>query len=182
MLSKVLKESTKEIHAWAERRVMGRLNEIKDEKDYIALLKIFYVFFKSMEDVIYPVLTPHNQHLIADRRDASYILQDIRALDSGVEGENLSKIPAPVNIAEAIGMLYVLEGSTLGGIYIVKILKKKGIERGFSFFEGYGEDTFTHWEAFKKEIDGLVHADKEQKLAIQRAEQAFTLFGNLLGG
>jgi len=59
--------------------------------------------------------------------------------------------PFPGSVAELVGMLYVIEGSTLGGQIISRQLKLRiGVEsgRGATFFNGWGAETDTHWRKF----------------------------------
>lgn len=182
MLSDILKEATKDSHARAERKVMERLKTIKNEQDYAEFLKLFYTLFKGVEDAIYPYLMKENPSLIADRRDASVILDDIHALGYHLEEDQPTLKIIPVQSMEAaVGMLYVLEGSTLGGVYIVRMLQKLGIERGLSFFEGYGGRTQERWQYFKESIDKAIFSTAGQQEALQHAEEAFESFGNIWG-
>lgn len=53
--------------------------------------------------------------------------------------------------AEATGVLYVLEGSTLGGQVISTALKQRleiDAKNGASYFHGHGPDTVTRWRSF----------------------------------
>lgn len=57
--------------------------------------------------------------------------------------------PQPGSAAEALGMLYVLEGSTLGGRVILNALAARGIEdHALSFLDAYGSDTGLRWREF----------------------------------
>ena len=51
--------------------------------------------------------------------------------------------------AEALGFLYVLEGSSLGGRVIAKALRAKGSDmRGLSFLDPYGDQAGGRWKSF----------------------------------
>lgn len=64
----------------------------------------------------------------------------------GQEAE--SPFPKPANTHEALGLLYVIEGSTLGGRLILKALARKGIiDRSLSFLDPYGNDSARMWRA-----------------------------------
>ncbi len=53
------------------------------------------------------------------------------------------------NEAKALGFLYVIEGSSLGGMYIAKHWKTKvDIDDALSFFSVYGKDTAKRWHSF----------------------------------
>ncbi len=57
--------------------------------------------------------------------------------------------PDPATAAEALGMLYVIEGSTLGGRIILRQLAARGIDDPrLAFLDPYGADTGRHWRDF----------------------------------
>lgn len=61
----------------------------------------------------------------------------------------LPAFPLPLHVAEALGMLYVLEGSTLGGRLILRALAERGIaDPDLAFLDPYGTETNTRWRAF----------------------------------
>ena len=59
----------------------------------------------------------------------------------------ISKIafPIPKNVAELVGMIYVLEGSTMGGQFLAR---KIGDKFPIRFFSGYGANTAQKWQEF----------------------------------
>ncbi len=65
----------------------------------------------------------------------------------------LPKFPMSHAHGAAFGALYVLEGSTIGGLIIKKMISEKlGSEEGMSFFEGYGKKTAERWKVFTQYI------------------------------
>ena len=61
----------------------------------------------------------------------------------------LPRFPRPASRAEALGMLYVLEGSTLGGRLILRMLADEGIrDPDFAFLDPYGAETGSRWRSF----------------------------------
>lgn len=67
--------------------------------------------------------------------------------------------PLPVTRAEALGMLYVLEGSTLGGRIILRMLASRGVhDPSLAFLDPYGAQTGARWRGFlavlARESDG----------------------------
>lgn len=63
--------------------------------------------------------------------------------------EVLPIFPAPDDALEALGMLYVLEGSTLGGRMILRALADRGIyDLALAFLDPYGPDTGKSWRDF----------------------------------
>lgn len=65
--------------------------------------------------------------------------------------------PRPIavrGVAEALGLMYVLEGSTLGGRVIRKQLAALGQDMtGLSFLDPYGEAVSARWRAFLAIVD-----------------------------
>ena len=63
-------------------------------------------------------------------------------------------VAPPASRAEALGFLYVLEGSTLGGQVIRKQILKRGQRLdGVSFLDPYGAQTGRRWQGFLAVLD-----------------------------
>lgn len=81
--------------------------------------------------------------------------EDLRALghdDASLERlPHCAVLPSLAGVPEALGCLYVLEGSTLGGQLILRHLRRHfdGVSLGdFSFFRAYGDEVGPWWRAF----------------------------------
>jgi len=86
-------------------------------------------------------------------------------------------LPELNSLGALLGLLYVLEGSTLGGQFIAQHLKLTyGYTRstGSNFFSGYGEQTTTHWQSF---ITYLNSFSDQPDLAAQAIDTATISFG-----
>jgi heme oxygenase len=56
--------------------------------------------------------------------------------------------------AEALGALYVLEGSTLGGRTILRALRSQGVSTdGLDFLDPYGKDAGVNWRRFLRVLE-----------------------------
>lgn len=181
MLSTIIKEETKAHHQETEKKVVLRIREIKNDADYAALLKCFYAYFSAVEKAIAPyingVLPDYKE-----RRDSSYIKTDIEALGGNAENLPQATVPAIANEMQAMGALYVLEGSIMGGPYIIQMLQKKGIAKGFSFFKGYGEESASKWSAFTEVLNSLPRNGEDRERAVQAASETFKRFGDVFDG
>jgi heme oxygenase len=63
-------------------------------------------------------------------------------------------LPQIESVSEALGALYVLEGSTLGGRAILSSLKRQGISlEGLSFLDPYGKDAGRCWRSFLQVLE-----------------------------
>jgi heme oxygenase len=86
-------------------------------------------------------------------------------------------------IGQLVGVLYVVEGSTLGGQMISQVLiKNQGITRetGSYFFTGYGESIMPFWQQFITFSDTLSGDNHQCQAAVEAACQTFQLFNQVL--
>lgn len=133
-------------------------------------------------------------HIPADSSLAPH-LEGVRGLDFRgrsrapllkrfVGGRPLPAFPVPANRAEALGMLYVLEGSTLGGRLILRWLEDRGIrDPDLAFLDPYGPDTGRLWRGFLAVLSREI--GEEEALiaeACTGARSGFRHAERLLGG
>ncbi|MEL1254148.1 biliverdin-producing heme oxygenase [Flavobacterium sp. DGU38] len=178
MLSTQIKEATKMGHQETEKKVILRIKNISNEADYIELLKCFYAYFNLVEKAIAPyihtVLPDYSQ-----RRNSSNIKIDIEELGGTIDKLPFAKVVEVKDAIQAMGALYVLEGSIMGGPYIVQMLQKKGIERGFSFFSGYGTESGLKWASFTAALNILPQTESDIAKVVDTARETFTRFGDV---
>jgi heme oxygenase len=61
----------------------------------------------------------------------------------------LPAFPSPASPSEALGLFYVLEGSTLGGRLILRELARRGVDLAdLTFLDPYGTETGARWRSF----------------------------------
>lgn len=179
MLSNEIKEATKQAHQELEKTVVQRLKEIRSETDYARFLSYFYAYFHTVEQAIAPYITLEILPDYAQRRNSAYLRQDIEALGGQLTDLPAASAPVVTNALEAMSALYVLEGSIMGGPYIVQMLRKYGMEKGFSFFSGYGAHSGVMWSAFVSALDGLAQSAEQREAAIGKASETFRQFGEV---
>ncbi|MDR2281679.1 MAG: biliverdin-producing heme oxygenase [Sphingobacterium sp.] len=179
MLSQNIKERTHAAHQKTEGIVVRQLKAIRSEADYAEVLKGFYAYFRAVEDNIAPFVTTEVLPDVAERRNSSYIRKDIETLGGTVDSLPAASAPAVHTILEALSSLYVLEGSIMGGPYIVQMLNKYGIERGTSFFEGYGANSGQMWAGFITVLNKYGENPDSHQTAIDMANQTFQQFGEV---
>jgi heme oxygenase (biliverdin-IX-beta and delta-forming) len=146
-----VKNATQSLHAEVEELLLPRLAAIKTEGDYAVVLKMFYGFFQPLEKRLQQQVPPADLPDLHERRKAHSILRDLQMLGQNPANLSLCHLLPPVaNTAQAFGVLYVLEGSTLGGRTIARVLSKNGAvpENALTFFSGYNEETGNKWKAF----------------------------------
>lgn len=121
--------------------------------DYIALLRRMFVFYNAVEECVAaaPSVRPFGID-VAARRRAALLLVDLEFL-----GATPGPLPAPPALpvlrsaAQALGCMYVTEGSTLGGRELARrldhLLPQAG-PGGRRFLLGRGADHGASWREF----------------------------------
>jgi heme oxygenase len=155
--------------ASAHRAVEHTLNlpeAIKDFEDYRRWLTRFFGIYYSIEESL-GRFTQWDESGIPFEpfARANSLSKDLNAMSVPIETVELAprdQVPQFVNFSEAVGALYVLEGSTLGGRFILLDLSKRlgqRIDGANSFFAGYGSHTGLSWTAFKTSLDNFLSQD-----------------------
>lgn len=174
----LLREATRTPHAQLEKAMVERLRQTVTPAAYTSLLRMFYGFYKPVEDLIDLHVDKHYLPDHEGRRKSSAILSDLRILGEEDVGGLCSQLPIISNSYTAFGAMYVLEGSTLGGRIICAMLKKNLNAElpAFSFFEGYGENTGVMWAAFKSKLDNYTTDAGRKAEIIDAATTTFVNF------
>lgn len=114
----------------------------------------------------------------AARRRADLFAADLDALGARTHGGPGPDLPAPASTDEALGTMYVLEGSTLGGVFIDRHLATlpalAGIGR-LSAFSPYGERTGAQWAAFRRSVRDHVARGGDPDALVGAARRTFTV-------
>lgn len=179
MLNQNIKENTKASHAALEGTVVRQLKAVRSNLDYADVLKSFYTYFNAVEKAIAPFITAEVLPDYAERRNSSHIKVDIEELGGNVNNLPAVEVPQINNTLDALSALYVLEGSIMGGPYIVQMLNKYGITQGTSFFSGYGENTGNMWQGFVSVLNKHGEDPATHERAIAVANETFARFGDV---
>lgn len=179
MLLDKLRISTKETHEALEQAMFPHIKNLREIVDYTKLLHLFYGYYKPLQDAVDTHIDLSVFPEYAQLRKAEWILEDLAAL-----GEPAIDIPiyhfdfTISSHADALGALYVTEGSTLGGKVICKTiatnLGKTDFE-GLKFFNGYGNDTGRRWKSFLSVLNNYSDT-KEENAIIRSANNVFVGF------
>lgn len=175
-----LKQKTMHAHEALEDLLVPCLRQINTPPDYVRLLKTFYGFFHPLEALVEQYLSTDQLPDLAARRKAAFLLEDMAALGYPANELSLSShVPVVSNEAQAWGALYVLEGSTLGGRGITRMLLKQCPEltlHHLSFFNGYGEETGPMWVRFQEALNSLEYTGSCLDQTVQAANDTFLNF------
>lgn len=179
MIAQHLKSETAPAHAAAERYLSQKLHTISSKEDYGLILRSLYGFYAPLQDAIFQQINTAHLGDVSARRSASLILDDLSALGFSTENiEVCTQLPVVRNVQQAFGALYVLEGSTLGGRMISRMLKANHHIQlqpaQIRFFEGYQKDTGEKWKSFLEALNQQTDVSP----IIETANQTFQLFQN----
>ncbi|RNA61778.1 heme oxygenase [Chryseobacterium nematophagum] len=182
MLSEYLKRNTAEYHDAAEKLFNSEkiFNRTFTLEDYKKIIVTNYVMLLNSEDKIFNHLSSiyEGKLQLIERKKLFLIEMDLESLsvkqiipsyDIEFDNEN-----------EALGALYVIEGSTLGGNVIAKQLSKtEGFENiTFNFFGCYQENTGSMWKTFKEVLDTNVKEENYNEV-LSGAKKLYTFLLNL---
>lgn len=175
-----LKNDLAHIHTELEQ-----LSQIPDRlrtaRDYLACLEMYLGIFQPLETR----LAAHTGWAALgidfdERRRTPALIADIIALGGVVSLAPAADEETLQSFEAALGALYVLEGSTLGGKFILRAIEGTlgaRVAGATRFFEGHGAKTGQLWIAFKQAVDayGEEH-ERAYEMILAGAVYCFDLF------
>lgn len=172
-----LKQTTHEAHIRLEKRIVTHIKSMSAPDEYLGLLYAYHAFIHPLEQAIARQVLPDHLPDIGQRMRAGKILDDIRTLggDPTSSGETAT-IPDINDLPSAVGALYVLEGSTMGGPYIAAMIQKRmDAGNALTYFNGYGEDNRAMWVKFLNLLTSENITPYSERV-IQAAQDTFETF------
>ncbi|UZJ62661.1 biliverdin-producing heme oxygenase [Pseudomonas sp. KU26590] len=128
-----------------------------DLDTYKRIIEAYYGFHLPLQQLIERFLAPHA--IDPARQKIPSLIKDLHALglsDTQIYAlPQCRELPAIGSIAQLLGVMYVMEGATLGGQVLRRIIADKlGIDAdsGGEFLDVYGRDTGRLWKAFLKQL------------------------------
>lgn len=163
-----LRRATTDIHKNLEQMPVSRMimSPNLSLNDYSGYLKRLYLLHHFVEHHAFPLAHTLLNDLDA-RKKSHLIADDLHAL-----GEALPDRPVhctvSANPAFGLGMIYVTEGSSLGGQHIVKnasLVLGSRIEHAQRYFHAYGAQTGFFWKLFLSQMENFGATAGRQELA-----------------
>ncbi|HEX8546268.1 MAG TPA: biliverdin-producing heme oxygenase [Cytophagaceae bacterium] len=145
---------------------------------YKKILSKFFTYFLPIEEKITPFL--QDNAFIPDftrRRKAILLTDDLhhyKIAENTLEFCQL--LPEIKNVSQAMGALYVLEGSSLGGRFISKKVNETigaTPEGGAKFYHGYGAETGSYWKKFCEYLLSYASNVSDQSEIVETANSTF---------
>lgn len=151
-----LKSQTRPQHDSVEQNRFGKamMDGTLSKQDYLLFLQKFYGFHVPLEQELERFSWETLGITFEERRKVSLLTNDLKAL--GMTGAEIAALPlagalpAMNSLEDAIGVMYVMEGSTLGGqIQSRQVQKMFGFdaENGAAYFSSYGANVGVMWKA-----------------------------------
>lgn len=163
---------TEHMHLEAVVNIPERLGSLES---YRWLLKRFYGFYLPFEPALRAV-TPDLGIDMTQRTKLPSLKRDLDALDLDPKGIEVCEDLPRLDVGKAVGAWYVLEGSTLGGQIISRMLAEQrqiGPENGGAFFAGYGAENGPMWRAFGAAANEWLTANDAIMKAVEGARTTF---------
>ncbi|RYY57808.1 MAG: hypothetical protein EOO09_00855 [Chitinophagaceae bacterium] len=184
MVIEKLRAGTRQTHEELEQEMLPLIREATDTTSYARLLRLFYGYYRPLEKGIETYLDNSVLPDLEGRRKTSWILDDLHSL--GQDGPVAEDPGAPLitSRADALGALYVMEGSSLGGKVICKMIGENlGLQAttSLSFFYGYGGQTGSKWKEFLQALDKFSGTGEEEAI-VRKADEVFLKFRGWLRG
>lgn len=174
--TKRLKAGTRDAHAGLDQFIMAA-EPFASRDNFAKFLKTQYHFHRDL-DVLFTrdeldAILPDLQ----GRRRLHLVEQDLNDLGHSLPSDSLVRFDAdtPFDLPEALGWLYVVEGSNLGAAFLLKFAAKLGLneEFGARHLAGAAEGRGLHWRTFTEALDSIALTDEEELRVIKGAEEAF---------
>ncbi|MBS0335147.1 MAG: biliverdin-producing heme oxygenase [Proteobacteria bacterium] len=169
-----LREETRTQHMLLEARadILGRIASPAGRR---SVVRGFHRLHAEIEAVAGPWLEGMAGLEYAARRRTGQLAADLAALGAppppAAEG---GAAPQAASLGEALGLVYVLEGSTLGGQAIRReALARGGDLTGLSFLDPYGGRVGERWRAFLAVMEAQAAGLRVQDAVVRGARAGF---------
>ena len=150
-----------------------------DYADYLEKMSGFVSVFEQkalpVTSQLMPDVHPKAGLLAGDLAKMGRPVSEVSTFDSEKIANAYSSIP------KALGGLYVMEGSTLGGMVIYQHLHRRlgeGIEGKASYFSVHGKETGSRWKKFLEAFCHHVQTNKWEDEVIEGAVSTFRMLND----
>lgn len=186
----LLKEKTAGQHKKAEENDFAHalMDNSMTLSKYTMYLQKWYGFYQPLEShIVDRQEWTQYQFDFRARIKLPLIEQDLTSL--GLTKAEIKGLPMCTNLpqvskfSQILGCLYVLEGSTLGGQFIMNKLKQSmpiDPETNGRFMSSYGTDVRQKWSEYGQLVEAYTETDEMAEEIVQFAQDTFLLFNEWL--
>lgn len=172
--SQRLKADTMATHELLDQRIMASA-PFSSRENYARFLQAQYAFLRDVDALYDNALAALLPDLEQRRRYAS-IAADLRDLDTALPSDAATPpFDAQLDLATALGWLYVSEGSKLGAAILYKLAGKIGLDEhhGARHLAGHPDGRARHWREFTSVLDTAILDEAGEARMIDGARAAF---------
>lgn len=183
-----LRAETSQLHVRLEKR-MPFFSSALDRAHYLRLLQAYYGFYAPLEAILHASALIPAELIPLERVKTPVLVEDLRAL--GLSDHDIGQLPrcdqlpAVDSPGACMGVMYVLEGATLGGQVLRREINKRlGLDEqsGTAFLDVYGARTGPRWKAFLNHLDEVAREVAFTDAAASAAHSTFACFEHWLEG
>ena len=152
-------------------------------EDYIHYLQLMQPVIYHTEQYIFPLIKDVIDD-VDERKKYQLLQNDLNYLQAkNSSAQFIFNTDKETDVAFALGIMYVIEGSTLGGRIILKNVQQVlGLNEnnGASYFAGYQQKTSSLWKRFLDMLSSYQTTNKKEQKIIAGANAAFTSIFNFM--
>jgi len=165
-----LKQETHALHERLDTSIAGK-EPFADRERYAAFVDMQYRFYAGIEPLYHDARLQALIPGLADRSRFEAARRDLADLGRPVP----EVAPLAIPEGEALGWLYVSEGSTLGAAFLLKAVEAIGLneENGARHLAASPEGRGKHWRNFKEALNAVPLSPAEDVAVIAGANAAF---------
>jgi len=177
-----LRAGTAELHIALEKR-LPFFSDTLDSSAFERLMQAYYGFYRPLESALLDSGVIPVDFDLAPRLKAQTLLSDLQAL--GLSAEAITRLPLcqslPVidSSAACLGVLYVLEGATLGGQILRREIASRlslDADNGAAFLDIYGAATGRRWRDFIEYLGSQALDARDREAVVAAAQTTFSCF------
>lgn len=167
-----LKAMTTGTHDTLDKRIM-RAEPFSNRERYALFLDVQHHFHADVAPLFADEELNRRLPGLADRNRYEALRQDI--VDLGGVADDLASTTGPLTPAQALGWVYVAEGSNLGAAFLRKEAAKIGLSDDFGarHLAGHPDGRGLHWRNFVSAYNELPLTEAEELEAAEGAKAAF---------
>ncbi len=167
-----LREATQADHQRLESRI-NILDRIATPSRRRSLVERFHAMHVQVEQALAPWLADLPGLDFEARRRTPHLARDLQVL--GTNATDQAGPPVALRgVGHALGWMYVLEGSTLGGRVIRRMVDARGDGMtGLSFLDPYGDRVAERWREFLAVVDRNARSAAEVDELVDGARAGF---------
>ena len=156
---------------------------------YQIVLTAYFHFYRVFETAVERAVADGvSQFLFEPRRKLPWLAKDLSyfGIDPEADAWRPEILQQPMQILDEkqlLGVLYTIEGSSLGGQVISRHLATHlalSPDAGARFFYGYGDQTMPLWQQFQGFINAALNHEESRCSALQAARMTFDTMETVL--